>query len=416
MTVTQGIVEPIRIAIMDVQGTDSYLTQLGKEISDVITNDLSGSGLFRPLSKSSFIQKTISIDEKPKFSEWRILKAQSIAFGKITKDTQHNKFRVEIALYDINSERLMGKVAFTHSQVRRLGHKIADYIFTQLTGETGYFDTQIVYVTESGSGNAVVKQLALMDQDGRNQRMITYGKSLVMTPRFSPTARKIAYLDFGMKNIHPKVYILDPDTNKKELVGHFPGMTFAPRFSADGHNLVMSLAKNGNSHLYTFNNRTHYQRQLTFGNVIDTSPSYSPDGRQIAFNSNRGRNSQIYVIDANGQNMKRISYGEGIYRTPVWSPRGDLIAFIKMWNGSFYLGVMRPDGSGERLITQGYILDDPIWSVNGRMIMYSRQERSVVKGKSGKFHLNIIDLTGSNNRQIPTLNAAYSAAWSPLLP
>ena len=322
----------------------------------------------------------------------------------------------ELALYDVNSERMLGKVAFTHAKSRRIAHKISDFAFNRLTGEQGYFDTQIVYVTEKRTGKKTVKQLVLMDQDGKNSRLVTYGKGIVMTPRFAPNSRKVAYLDYGHNNRHPKVYILDPDTNKRTLVGKFPGMTFAPRFAPDGNNLVMSLAKDGQTCLHTFNLRNGHQRALTFGNSIDTSPCYSPDGRQIVFNSDRGGRPHLYVMDSSGKGIRRISHGEGSYRTPVWSPRGDLIAFVKIWKRNFYIGVMKPDGSGERLITQGYLLDDPIWSANGRMIMYSRQAKGQTKGHSGDSKLNIVDLTGANNRQLPTMKIAYSGAWSPQLP
>lgn len=414
ISVTQGKVEPLRIAVIDMRGDDAYLKQLGKEIASIVENDLQGSGLFRALSKGSFIQKSIPLNSKPKFPEWRILSAQGLLYGRLTR-VDGSKFRAEIVLYDVNSERLMGRIAFTHSKVRRIAHKISDYVFNRLTGEKGYFDTQIVYVTEEKKGRNTVKKLVLMDQDGKNTRKISYGQSLVMTPRFAPNSRKIAYLDFGKANRDPKVYILDPDQNKRMLVGRFPGMTFAPRFSPSGDVLVMSLACNGSSCLYSFNLKSGQKRRLTHGNSIDTSPSYSPDGKKLVFNSDRGGRPQIYKMDSTGGNIKRISFGEGSYRTPVWSPRGDLIAFIKIWKGSFYLGVMRPDGSGERLITQGYLLDDPIWSANGRMIMYSRQSRGRIRGKSGKSKLNLVDLTGANNREIPTLPVAYSGAWSPQL-
>lgn len=409
LKVTKGVVEPIRIAIADFQGSDAPLEQFGKEVSSIIANDLAGSGLFSPLDKKGFLDRTPTMGTQPKFPEWRILKAQALLVGRILKDGGKT-YRAEFALYDIASERLLGKVAFTHSKIRRIAHKIADYVFTHLTGEQGYFDTQIVYVTEKAFGKKISKQLVLMDQDGKNAHALTYGQSLVMTPRFAPQGRLICYLDFGSDMRHPNVYLLNPDTNKKTLVGHFKGMTFAPRFSPDAHTLVMSLSKDGNSSLYAYDLKRKTHRRLTTGNAIDTSPSYAPDGRHIVFNSNRGGQTQLYVMESDGQNIKRISFGEGSYRTPVWSPRGDLIAFIKLWRGSFYLGVMKPDGSDERLITQGYILDDPMWSANGRMILYSRQERR------GRFGLNIVDLTGSNDRSIPTLQVSYSGAWSAPLP
>lgn len=410
VSVTQGHIKAIPIAIKDLDGD----AVLGKEISDIVRNDLKNSGLLNPLATSTFLDKPASLTVDPKYADWRIIGAECLVVGSVTK--QDGKFRAEIKFYDVTTEKLKGAVAFTHSDLRRVSHKIADYLFSKLTGEEGYFDTQIVFVAENRQGNKDVKRLALMDQDGHNLRYLTNGNSIVMTPRFAPKGRMIAYLDFGAKNNQPKVYTFNPDTKKTQLVGHFPGMTFAPRFSADAQNLVMSLEKKGNSSIYSMGLTGGSPRQLTHGNVIDTSPSYSPDGRQICFNSNRGGQPQIYVMNADGSGLKRISFGKGSYRTPVWSPRGDLIAFVKLTNNNFYVGVMKTDGSGERLITQGYLLDDPIWSANGRMIMYSRQERSSVANAQTKMTLNMIDLTGHHNREIFTPTAAFSAAWSPQLP
>ncbi len=152
----------------------------------------------------------------------------------------------------------------------------------------------------------------------------------------------------------PRVLLMNLETGQREVVGDFPGMTFAPRFSPDGQRIVMSLQREGDASIFEMDLRTRQSRQLTNSGALDTSPSYSPDGREIVFESDRDGTQQLFVMDSNGGNVRRISAGEGRYSTPVWSPRGDYIAFTKQLAGRFLIGVMRPDGSGERVLTEGF--------------------------------------------------------------
>ena len=181
---------------------------------------------------------------------------------------------------------------------RRLAHIISDQIYQRLTGEMGYFDTRIVFIDESGPRNQRMKRLAIMDQDGANVRYLTRGDDLVLTPRFSPSTQEITYMSYGQGQ--PRVYLLNIETGQREVVGNFPGMTFAPRFSHDGHRVIMSLQQGGNSNIFVMDLRSRTTMKLTDTAAIDTSPSYSPDGARICFESDRGGRQQIYVMGGNG--------------------------------------------------------------------------------------------------------------------
>jgi len=157
-------------------------------------------------------------------------------------------------------------------------------------------------------------------------------------------------------------------------------------------------------------------RQLTRHSSIDTSPSYAPDGKHIVFNSDRSGSQQLYVMNKNGGGVKRISFGKGRYATPVWSPRGDWIAFTRMHKGVFYIGVIRPDGTGERLLTEAFLVEAPTWAPNGRVLMYFRQDPSDKLGKGGRTRVFSIDFTGHNEREVVTPLDASDPAWSPLIP
>ena len=301
----------------------------------------------------------------------------------------------------------------TPSNWRRVAHIISDKIYERLTGEEGYFDTRIIYVAESGPKSQRVKKLAIMDQDGAKTKYLTLGNELVLTPRFNPTNQMVTYMSY-FRNM-PRVYLLDIETGTQEVVGNFPGMTFAPRFSPDGKKIVMSFAKDGNSDIFTMNLETRVVERITDHSSIDTSPSFSPDGKFIAFNSDRSGLQQIYVMRSDGSGVKRITFGNGIYGTPVWSPRGDLIAFTKMRKGKFYIGVMRTDGTGERLLTENYYQEAPSWSPNGRVIVFYRETKAGLKGEGFTAKLWSIDITGYNERQLKTETDASDPSWSSLL-
>ena len=293
---------------------------------------------------------------------------------------------------------------------RRVGHIIADQVYQQLTGEKGYFDTHVVFVDETGPKDKRIKRLAIMDQDGKNVRLLlSRGQELVLTPRFSPTNQEITFMSYT--GDQPRVYLMNLETGQRESVGDFPGMTFAPRFSPDGQRVVMSLQNGGNSAIYEMDLRSRQKRQLTPGAAIDTSPSYSPDGRSIVFETDRDGSQAIYVMGSDGSNAHRISLGEGSYSTPVWSPRGDYIAFTKQLGGRFLIGVMRPDGSGERVLTEGFHNEGPTWAPNGRVLMFFRESQ----GETGGPRIYSIDLTGYNEHAVPTPAFASDPAWSPLL-
>ena len=415
LDITRGNVEPIPVAITDFYAKDAAMQKMGVDVANVIRGNLKRSGLFDPIDKSAYIQSPGALQLQPRFQDWRAISAQALVSGSV--DLQPDgRIRAEFRLWDVFAEQQMVGLAYFTPQTnwRRIAHIISDAIYKRITGEEGYFDTRIVYVAESGPATKRIKRLAIMDQDGANHRFLTDGRSLVLTPRFSPSTQEITYLAYYRDK--PRVYLLNIDTGREEVLGDFPGMTFAPRFSPDGNKVVMSLSVDGNSDIYTMDLRTRAVRRLTNNPAIDTSPSFSPDGKYITFNSDRGGSQQIYTMTEDGEDVSRISFGRGKYATPVWSPRGDLIAFTKSLEGRFYIGVMRSDGSGERLLTESFLDEGPTWAPNGRVLMFFRQDRMDNQGGGGMVKLYSIDLTGQNLQLIPTPLDASDPAWSPLIP
>lgn len=421
--ITRGNVDPMPLAIpnfvaqVEAQTTLGSLAEIGGLMSGVITSNLESTGLFVALDHKSFIATLGPNDIRPNFAvHWRPIGAQAVVSGRINM-LADGTMQVEFRLWDVLAETQMVAMSYKTpvSNWRRIAHVISDKIYSRLTGEDGYFDTRVVYIAETGEPLDRKKRLAVMDQDGENQRFLTSGDYLVLTPRFSPSRQEITYLSYF--NNKPRVYLFNIMTNRFEVLGDFDQtMTFAPRFSPDGNSVIMSLSENGNSDIYVMNLPTRKLKRLTNHPGIDTSPSFSPDGSKIVFNSDRGGSQQLYVMDANGKNVKRISYGDGRYATPVWSPRGDLIAFTKLGDRKFRIGVMRTDGSGERLLTDAYQDEGPTWSPNGRVLMFFRTTPYDDNGKGGDSSIWSVDLTGYNERKISTPSNASDPAWSPPLP
>lgn len=407
VTIDEANLRPRPIAIPPFLGDDP---RLAKAISDIVQANLERSGLFRPLDPTAFIEQINSLKKAPRFADWRAVGAEALVVGNTTR-LKDGRFRAEFRLWDVVLGKSLTAQHFATSPQgwRRLGHIIADQIYQKLTLEKGYFDTRIVFIDETGPKDRRQKRLAIMDQDGHNVRLLSTGRDLVLTPRFSPKSQRITYMSYV--NGQARVQMMDLATGQRQIVGDFPGMTFAPRFAPDGQRIVMSLQQGGASSLVELNLQSRQTRQLTQANSIDTGPCYAPDGRQIVFESDREGTQQLYAMSADGAAPRRISNGPGRYSTPVWSPRGDYIAFTKQYAGRFLIGVIKPDGSGERILTEGFHNEGPTWAPNGRVLMFFRERPGAQGGPS----IYSIDLTGYNERRVPTPAFASDPAWSPLL-
>ncbi|MEM9898378.1 MAG: Tol-Pal system beta propeller repeat protein TolB [Pseudomonadota bacterium] len=411
--ITQGNIEPMPIAIPTfINGEDEESRQISRELTDVLVADLERSGLFRVIDERAYVENLESVNVRPRFVDWRVINSQVLVAGEVVVGSD-GRISVATRIWDVYADEQLAGVSFKTpaDNWRRAAHKVADKVYEALTGEKGYFDTRVVFVHETGPKENRRKQLMIMDQDGENPVPLTDGLNYnVLTPRFSPTQQMITYMALFEERAG-QIYLFNIETGEQEQLGTFRGMTFAPRFSPDGSEVLMAIERNGNSDIFRMRLSDRKITRLTDNVGIDVSPTMSPDGGRIAFTSDRGGSPQIYVMNADGSGQRRITFGEGRYETPVWSPRGDLIAFTRQYKGRFFIGVIRPDGKGERLLTESYLDEGPTWSPNGRVLMFFREPRPGA-GPS----LWSVDLTGRNLRRVRTPAAASDPAWSPLLP
>ncbi|MBI6628613.1 Tol-Pal system beta propeller repeat protein TolB [Pontibaca salina] len=408
--ITEGVIEPLPFAVPDFVPDNPAAAQAAKDLARVVAADLTGTGLFREIPASAHIGSVSDFNAPVQYADWKAVNAQALITGAVSVSGQN--LTVRFRVYDVFSGAELGsglQFAGTVDGWRRMAHKVADQVYSRITGEGGYFDSRVVFVSETGPKNQRRKRLAIMDYDGANIKYLTDSAELVLAPRFSPTGDRVLYTSY--ESDFPRIYVLDVDAVERRALQTAEGtMSFSPRFSPDGRTVAFSLERGGNTDIYTLDIASGQQTRLTSTPAIETAPSYSPDGTQMVFESDRSGAPQLYIMPASGGEAKRISFGQGRYGTPVWSPRGDLIAFTKQNKGRFHIGVMRTDGSEERLLTASFLDEGPTWAPNGRVIMFARE----TQGADGRSTLYSVDITGRNLKQIRTPEGASDPSWSPL--
>ncbi len=408
--ITDGVIEPLPFAVPDFVPADAGSRETATSLSRVIAADLTGTGLFREIPASAQIGKVIDFAAPIQFADWKAINAQALITGAVA--VKGSKVTVSFRVYDVFAGTELGNGLQFSGPVqgwRRMAHKVADEVYSRITGEGAYFDSRVVFVSESGPKSDRRKRLAIMDYDGANVQYLTDSSTIVLAPRFSPSGDRVLYTSYGTGT--PRIYVLDVGKVRQRVLEQAQGtMSLSPRFAPDGKTVVFSLIEGGNTDIYTMNIKSGRRQRLTSAPSIDIGPSYSPDGSQIVFVSDRSGTQQLYIMSARGGEPRRISFGKGRYSTPVWSPRGDLIAFTKQNKGRFHIGVMRVDGSEERLLTASFLDEGPTWSPNGRVIMFARE----TQGAEGRSSLYSVDISGRNLRPVRTPDGASDPSWSPL--
>ena len=409
--ITEGVIEPLPFAAPDFVSDNAAGADMGRKIAEVVAADLTGTGLFREIQPDAFISRVTSFSSPVQYADWKAINAQALITGAVSVDSA-GKLVVRFRLFDVFAGQELGQglqLVGTQDGWRRIAHKVADQVYSRITGEAPYFDSRIVFVAESGPKDQRSKRLAIMDYDGANVSYLTDSASIVLAPRFSPDGERVLYTSY--ESGFPRIYVMNVGSVQRRVLESQDGqMSFAPRFGPDGRTVVYSVSRGGNTDLFRMDIGTGASTRLTSAPSIETAPSFSPDGTRIVFESDRSGTPQLYIMPASGGEAQRISFGQGRYGTPVWSPRGDLIAFTKQSKGRFHIGVMRTDGSEERLLTASFLDEGPTWSPNGRVIMFTRE----TQGAQGSASLYSVDITGRNLRQVPTTTGASDPSWSPL--
>jgi TolB protein len=357
----------------DTGGKGSQSLGIAWLATQMIATDLRSTSELMPLPPNQKDFYSYPEVTAPTFSKWRAAGAKTLVTGFV-QSRADGRLTFGCYVYDVDKGRELARKGFVVAgdEWRRAAHKCSGLAYTAVTGAPGVFDTRIAYVAETGSGDAKVKRVAIMDSDGFDHKYLTAGDSIVLTPRLSPKAARVAYVTFA--GGQPAVRVLDVESGAQRPLVANDAMTFAPRFSPDGSRIVFSMMLGPNSDIYVVDANGGYPQRLTTAPGIDTDPSFSPDGSRIVFESDRSGSPQLYVMDATGANQRRLTFGNGWYAAPDWSPDGQLIAFTRRGADGRRIGIVGADGTGEKLLTTGPGDDGPSWAASSRDIVFQRTD------------------------------------------
>lgn len=351
----------IPIAIPDFQG-DPVAARV---VASVVRSDLERSGLFKTVDTTgTAMDENSPVDH----AAWKARGADALAAGSIARSPD-GRLEARFRLYDTQKAASLGGAAYVtgNNLLRLAGHRIADYIYEQLTGEKGVFSTRIAYVIK-GSGKYL---LQIADADGEGAATALTSPEPIISPVWSPDGGRLAYVSFEKKK--PVIYVHTLSTGQRHIVANFKGSNSAPAWSPDGGRLAVVLTKDGNSQLYLINADGSGVRRVAQSAGIDTEPRFSPDGGTLYFTSDRGGSPQIYQIPASGGGAQRVTF-EGSYNvSPRPSPDGKSLAFITRRDGRFQLASLDLASRQMQVLTDSVKDESPSYAPNGRMILIATE-------------------------------------------
>jgi TolB protein len=375
------------------------------QASQLIAQDLRTTSEIMPLPPVQKDYYSYPEVTAPSFPKWRGKGAKFLVTGFVQARSD-DRITFGCYVYDVDRGREVARKGYVvaPSEWQRAAHRCSGLAYTAVTGAPGIFDTRIAYVAESGIGTARRERIAIMDSDGSNHRYLTKGETMVLTPRLSPSARRIAFVSYV--NGRPQIRLLDAESGAERPLVPNDAISFAPRFSPDGRRIAFSMMQGQNSDIYVASAEGGPAQRLTTSPGVDTDPSFSPDGTKIVFESDRSGSQQLYVMDANGPGQRRISFGGGAYASPDWSPDGEWIAFTRRQPGGRSIGILRADGSGERQLTNGPGDEGASWAASSRELIFQRSD------PAGNSSLYRISLDGSEPRSVALPQGASDPDWS----
>ncbi|MFK8136905.1 MAG: DPP IV N-terminal domain-containing protein [Bdellovibrionales bacterium] len=413
-------------------------SRIGSEMYRTLLNNLDVSYLFRFISQSSYLEDPMKTSLRPKpfdrngfdFSNWKKIGTEFMIRGGFK--FIGNDVELETYLYHVTTgETLLSKkYRGPKSGGRAIAHKLSNDIIYRLTGKKGIFNTRVVVSSDRDSGCRKgqtkcnrIKEIYLMDWDGRNMQRITKHKSISISPAISPDGKTVAYTSFAyhpkMKMRNPDLFSYEVDTGKRYLLSYEKGVNSGAAFSPDGKHIFLTMSKKGNSDIYRMNKDGTKKIQLTRGpfGALNVEPAISNDGKKIAFSSDRHGSPKIYTMDINGKNVKSVTPRAGRYNsTPSWSPDGKHIVFAGEDKGAFDIFLVTADGLKIERLTSAKKAngkrannEDPSFSPDGRHIVF-------VSDRTGSRQVYIIGVDGQNERRITVDHHNYfKPKWSKYL-
>ena len=336
-------------------------------INDVVLADLQRSGLFRIVDNMG---KAPHEPNEVNYADWQALGAEALAIGAVEMG-EAGRLSVKIRLLDVlKKSSLLGEVVSAkETQIRQIGHRVADLIYEKLTGDKGVFSTRIAYVNRLGEKY----RLVVADSDGYNEQTVLAQNEPIMSPAWSSDGTQLAYVSF--ETGHAAIFVQSLFTKQRRLLADFRGSNSAPTWSPDGKRLAIVLTRDGSSQIYLLNADGSGIQRMTFSDAIDTEPCFSPDGQNLLFTSDRGGSAQIYRMATAGGPEQRLTFGEGTNYSPRYSPDGKSMVLVHRANAQFYIATQDFQSGQLQLVTDGGWHKKPSFAPNGKMILFASEAR-----------------------------------------
>ncbi|MEE9100064.1 Tol-Pal system beta propeller repeat protein TolB [Pseudomonas sp. QE6] len=382
---------------------------LPEDMSNIIGNDLRNSGYFEPIPRQNMISQPAQPSEVI-YRDWQALGAQYVLIGNIVP--AGGRLQIQYGLFNVATQQqvLTGSVGGTTDQLRDMSHYIADQSFEKLTGIKGAFSTKLLYVTaERFSVDNTRYTLQRSDYDGARPVTLLQSREPILSPRFSPDGRRIAYVSFEQKR--PRIFMQYVDTGRREQISNFEGLNGAPAFSPDGNRLAFVLSRDGNPEIYVMDLGSRQLRRLTNNQAIDTEPFWGADGSTLYFTSDRGGKPQIYKMNVNSGATDRVTFIGNYNANPKLSADEKTLVMVHRQDGftNFQIAAQDLQRGNLRVLSNTTLDDSPTVAPNGTMLIYAtrQQDRGV---------LMLVSINGRVRLPIPTAQGdVREPSWSPYL-
>ncbi|MFN8483639.1 MAG: hypothetical protein U0768_11430 [Anaerolineae bacterium] len=235
--------------------------------------------------------------------------------------------------------------------------------FIDINAQGGATDSQLVAAPVGGGTSQV------LHKSGDAQPFYLY---------WSPDSRRLAFLESSGRSLALRLAALDQGDAPSQATGS----PFYFVWSPDSRRLAFHVGGMRNTlspdaRVSLFEPGSQEGAPVEEAPALFLAPDWSPDGASIVYARRAGAGSQLVAADTSGANPRVLrSFDGGV--SFGWSPTGRQIAYILSDNPALEglgqiaygkLGVMNPDGSGQRTLTDDNALSF-FWSPDGTKLAY----------------------------------------------
>lgn len=370
--ITEGVVGATPIAIVPFGWNASGSAD--QDMAAIIERDLELTGKFSPIKRADFEAiETPHKRDQVLFANWKALGVDNLVIAEVV-DGRAGQVKINFELFDVYRETalLSYSLPAARKDLRVAAHHISDFIYKELTGECGAFNTQIAYVSVYKRSGTKFYELIVADADGENDRVLVRSVEPIMSPAWAPDGESIAYVTFdeGASSIR----LRDLATGEESIISQREGINGAPAFSPDGKKLALTLSTNANSDIYVYDLNTRVLKQITRNPAIDTEPSWHPSGKRLAFTSDRGGKPQVYSYNFRGGKIQRLSFEGRENARPRYSPKGNKLAMVTRESKHYRVAMLNLETQSMQILSRGRLDESPSFSPNSAVVIYSNND------------------------------------------